>query len=75
MNHDNLRLLLGRLKNYPGAHENETWKLDKDLNHCTKREKEKIAECGLTIQELMDAGLNRGQVAHILFGYRHTKRQ
>ena len=66
------RTILKRLDSYPGAHENEAWKLDKDLSHCTKREKEKIAELGLTIQGLMDAGLDRGQVSHILFGYRHT---
>lgn len=66
------RTILKRLDSYPGAHENETWKLDKDLRHCTKREQEEIVKQGLTIEMLTDAGLNRGQVAHILFGYRHT---
>ena len=28
-----------RLKNYPGAHPNEKWKLEKDLNKCTDKEK------------------------------------
>lgn len=64
--------ILNRLNNYSGAHPNETWKLDTDLSHCTKREKEEISKQGMTIEMLEDAGLDRGQVAHILFGYRHT---
>ena len=32
--------LTKRLATYPGAHPNETWKMDKDLTHCTAREKE-----------------------------------
>ena len=61
-----------RLVNYPGPHVNETWKLERDLNKCTKREQAEIKKLGLSIQDLMDAGLNRGEVAHILFGYRFT---
>lgn len=61
-----------RLVNYPGPHANEAWKLERDLNKCTKREKAEIKKLGLNIQDLMNAGLNRGEVAHILFGYRFT---
>lgn len=66
--------LLKRLKTYPGAHENEKWKLETDLSKCTKREKEEISRLGYTIDDFTKEGLNRGEVAHILFGYRHTRR-
>lgn len=60
-----------RLANYPGAHDGEEWKLDKNLNHCTKKEKEAIAAIGATIEELELVGLTRGEVHHILFGYKY----
>lgn len=63
--------ILERLHNYPGAHPGEDWKNDTDLNHCTDREKEQMRREGLTMKDLK--GLNRGQVHHILFGWRHTK--
>ena len=59
-----------RLATYPGAHPNEKWKEETDLTKCTPREKEKIEEMGLTLDDLK--GFNRGQVAHILFGWRHA---
>ena len=65
--------LAERLRSYPGAHPNEVWKLEKDLNKCTDKEKQQITRLGLTVEDLMLLGLNRGQVAHILFGYRFTK--
>lgn len=68
-----IEMLKLRLRNYPGAHEGEKWKLEKDLKKCTAREKEKMKTLGVTPEQLMAEGLNRGQVAHILYGYRHTK--
>ena len=65
--------LLNRLKTYPGAHENEKWKLETDLSKCTQREKEEMQKLGYTIEDFAKHGLNRGQVAHILFGYQHTR--
>lgn len=70
-----MKELLERLSNYGGAHENETWKFETDLNKCTKREKEEMAKLGVTVDDFMQEGLNRGEVAHILFGYRHTPRR
>lgn len=58
-----------RLKSYPGARQGESWKLETDLTKCTAREKAEMKKVGLSV----DCGLNRGQVAHVLFGYRHTK--
>lgn len=63
-----------RLKSYPGPHEHENWKLESDLNKCTPREKSEMAINGLSPEYLMSLGMNRGQVAHILFGYKHTRR-
>ena len=60
-----------RLKTYPGAHPGETWKLETDLSKCTKREKEAIKALGLTLEDFK--GFNRGEVAHMLFGYRYAK--
>ena len=64
-----------RLENYPGAHLNEKWKLETDLRKCTDREKAEIKKLGLTLEDLMAAGLNRGEVAHILFGYKYAGRR
>lgn len=72
MKEDTFKTILKRLDNYPGAHPNEKWKTEKDLHRCTPREQEEIRKMGMTVDMLMDAGLDRGQVAHILFGYRHT---
>lgn len=58
-----------RLKNYPGAHPNEKWKLETDLTKCTDKEKAEMKKVGLSF----NCGLNRGEVAHVLFGWRHTK--
>ncbi len=69
------RAILKRLDTYPGAHENEKWKMEKDLSRCTQREKEEINRMGMSIEMLESAGLNRGEVAHILFGYRHTDKR
>lgn len=65
-------LVLQRLKSYQGPHPNELWKLEGDLNKCTEREKQEMAKLGTSPEELMRFGLNRGEVAHVLFGYRHT---
>ena len=64
--------LAERLRSYPGAHPNEVWKLEKDLNKCTDKKKQ-MTRLGSTVEDLILPGLNRGQVAHILFGYRFTK--
>lgn len=64
-----LMQLLKRLDNYPGAGVNEKWKFEKDLTKCTDNEKKEMERIGVTIKTFTDAGLNRGQVAHILFGY------
>ena len=58
-----------RLKNYPGAHPNEKWKLEKDLNKCTDKEKAMMRIYGFTPESFMAEGLNRGEVHHILYGY------
>lgn len=68
-----MKELLKRLETYPGAHENELWKLETDLNKCTDREKNEMQKLGYTVDDFANEGLNRGQVAHILFGYRHAK--
>lgn len=65
-----IKMLLERLENYPGAHPNEKWKLERDLTKCTQREKEEMKRYGLTTRDFIMAGLDRGQVAHILFGYK-----
>lgn len=67
--------LMLRLATYPGAHENETWKLEKDLSKCSDKEKERMAFYGLTYKDFEAAGLNRGEVAHILYGYKHTEKR
>ncbi len=61
-----------RLTSYPGAHPNEKWKLETDLTKCTPRETQEMHRLGTSPEQLMEMGLNRGQVAHVLFGYRHT---
>ena len=65
-------IITDRLKSYPGAHANESWKKDRNLNHCTRREREEMERLGVTPEQLTDFGLNRGEVHHILFGYRYT---
>ena len=62
-----------RLRDYPGAHEGELWKLEKDLTKCTDKEKQMMAYLGVSPEELMEAGLNRGEVHHILFGCSHKR--
>ena len=63
-----------RLQNYPGPHGNETWKLEKNLHKCTDREKLELARYGVTVDQLMREGFNRGEVHHMLFGYKHEGR-
>jgi len=59
-----------RLENYHGPHlPKEQWKLETDLTKCTDREKAEMKKVGLSL----DCGLNRGEVAHVLFGWRHTE--
>lgn len=67
-----LDTLLRRLATYPGAHKNEKWKLETDLSKCTDREKAALEHYGVTVRELMELGMNRGQVSHMLFGYRFS---
>lgn len=62
--------LESRLQTYPGAHEGEAWKMEPDPNKCTSREKNEILR--YTLMALMAAGLTRGEVHHVLFGYRHA---
>lgn len=68
-------LVAQRLETYPGPHQNETWKLETDLTKCTAREKQEMARLGVSPGDLMELGLNRGQVAHILWGYKHSPRK
>lgn len=68
-----LAKLLPRLSTYPGAHPNEKWKCETDLHKCTDKEKAKIKEQGISVEVLMEAGLNRGEVAHILGGYKYAR--
>ena len=70
---DKVSELKERLRDYPGAHEDELWKLEKDLTKCTDKEKQMMACLEVTPEELMDAGLNRGEVHHILFGCSHKR--
>ncbi|MBR6875504.1 MAG: hypothetical protein IKN00_04355 [Bacteroidales bacterium] len=72
---EKLKALKARLNTYPGAHTGEDWKKDTDLTHCTERERAEMARCGVTVEELEREGFDRGQVAHMLFGYRHTGRR
>lgn len=71
---DRVSELKERLRDYPGAHEGESWKLEKDLTKCTDKEKQMMVFLGVTPEELMEAGLNRGEVHHILFGCSYYKR-
>ena len=70
---DRVSELKERLRDYPGAHEGESWKLEKDLTKCTDKEKQMMAYLGVSPEELMEAGLNRGEVHHILFGCSHKR--
>lgn len=65
--------LTERLNNYPGPRQGEGWKNDKDLSHCTLKEKEAIAAMGYTIEDFERIGMTRGQLHHIAFGYRFSK--
>ena len=67
-----IQKLARRLWSYSGPLSSEEWKYDEDLNHCTNREKEEMKKYGLTPTDFMNAGYNRGQVHHILFGYRFS---
>ncbi len=60
-----------RLKTYPGPHPSEAWKNDQDLSHCTDTEKKKLAEYGITWEDLKPLNLTRGEIHHILFGFRY----
>lgn len=60
-----------RLATYPGAHPGEDWKLETNLSKCTDREKAEIKSLGLTLNDFR--GFNRGEVAHMLFGWRFAK--
>ena len=67
-----VEFLKKRLANYPGPHDGEEWKLETDLTKCTPREKKEMGKLGVTVEMLMYAGLNRGEVHHILFGYKYS---
>ena len=67
----NLFELKSRLANYPGAHPWGGWKLETDLTKCTDKEKYAIKALGLTLDDFK--GFNRGEVSHMLFGYRYAK--
>lgn len=70
-----LEMLRERLANYPGPHPGEKWKLEKNLEvYCTINEVRAVQRLGLTMADLMQAGFNRGQVHHMLFGYRYSGR-
>lgn len=73
MNQRGFKILTYRLESYEEPSAKETWKLDEDLNNCTVREKEELNKYGLTVQDLMNAGWNRGQVSHALFGFRYAR--
>lgn len=63
-----------RLSTYAGPHPNEKWKMDTDLSNCTDKEKNMMSALGLSVSLLQAAGLNRGDVAHVLYGYRYAVR-
>lgn len=67
-----VQMLRKRLANYPGPRQGELWKLDRDLTHCTEREKEELKTYGLTVSDMMRYGFRRGEVHHVLFGYKFT---
>ena len=60
-----------RLPSYTGPHPNEEWKRVTDLSQCTLREQEELAKYGITFEMCEEQGLTRGEVSHILWGYRH----
>ena len=64
--------IFNRLFTYRGPHSGEEWKLERNLAKCTSREKEEMKKLGLSVEQLMALGLNRGQVHHILFGWKHS---
>lgn len=61
-----------RLRNYPGAHPGEEWKNNKNLGDCTAREKAQMHREGTSVEELTRYGLNRGEVHHVLYGWRFS---
>lgn len=63
-----------RLVNYPGPLPGEEWKRDRNLNHCKPKTIAEMHRLGTNVEELMAAGLDRGQVHHMLFGYRYERR-
>ena len=62
--------LKSRLETYPGPHPEENWKKETDLTKCTAREKQEILRVALDV--MMGLGLTRGEVHHMLFGYRFS---
>ena len=70
-----IEMLKSRLQNYPGAHPNEKWKLETDLTKCTAKEKSMMKTYDLKPEDLMAVGFNRGEVAHMFWGYKYEKSQ
>lgn len=69
-----IEMLRSRLQNYPGPHLNEQWKMETDLTKCTPREKQMMATYELTPEDLMAEGFNRGEIAHIFWGYKYPQK-
>ena len=63
--------LESRLATYPGAHPNEEWKNKTDLTLCSEKERAEIARLGLTMEDFR--GHTRGEIHHMLFGWRFAK--
>ena len=60
-----------RLTTYPGPRPGEDWKRVTNLSQCTLREQEELLKYGITLEMCEEQGLTRGEVSHILWGYRH----
>lgn len=70
--------IMDRLKGYepPSAISGlNAWMLDKDLTHCTEAERNRMHRLGFSLVRLMNMGLTRGEVAWVLYGYKHSKKQ
>jgi hypothetical protein len=76
---DSTPIIFERLKTYVSPKDpipkTELWKTDTDLTMCTPAERSKLHQLGLSLVQVMDIGLTRGEVAHICFGYEHQKRE
>ena len=73
---DTMEDLLMRLATYrqPAINKSQEWRLSTKLSEeCTPREQEEMRKYKVKPKHFERLGLNRGQVHHMLFGYKHEK--